>query len=335
MREKRGAIDFDVDEGKVIVDEKGTPIEIKLMIRGESEKVIEEFMLKANETVASTINHLELPFIYRIHDTPNVIKLNNFKDLSRSLGYQTWKKKVNSKQLQVFLEQVKEEDNYLKTFLLRSMAKAIYSESNIGHYGLGSSCYTHFTSPIRRYPDLIVHRLLRKYLFDKNINSDEFLGLTARIADIAEQSSKKERDAIDCEYQVDDMKKAEYMNSFIGEKYEGIISSVTKFGFFVSLPNTVDGLVHVSNLPGRFNFDPKTMALYGPGTKKYKLGDKVEIEVATADKKSRKIDFKVISKNEEKTVDAVKYSGNESALPTRNRGGKVSRYGESKRRRKK
>ena len=304
MRVDRGALDFDVDESKIIVNNKGEVIDIKLIVRGESERLIEEFMLIANETVASTIYFLELPFIYRIHEEPNLMKLDAFKNLSRNLGYKAFKKKVNSKQLQDFLASVKPEDNFLKTILLRSMSKAIYNEKNVGHYGLGSECYTHFTSPIRRYPDLIVHRLLRKYLFNHDINASEFLQLNQKIAYIASQSSKKERDAIECEYQVEDMKKAEYMASFVGQKYEGIISSVTRFGMFVSLPNTVEGLVHMSSLQGRYLYDSKTMTLLGTNGPNYRLGDKVAIEVVKSDKKKREIDFKVVYNN-----DRVKSSG--------------------------
>ncbi|NLD26958.1 MAG: ribonuclease R [Acholeplasmataceae bacterium] len=326
MRQERGALDFDVDEGKVIVDQQGVPVEIQKVVRGESERIIEEFMLIANETVASTIYHLDLPFIYRIHEEPNTVKLEGFKDLASMLGY-TMKRKVNSRQLQDFLASLREEDSFLKTILLRTMAKAIYNERNVGHYGLASTCYTHFTSPIRRYPDLIVHRLLRKYLFDHDINPDILPGLLKRIADIAEQSSKKERDAIECEYQVDDMKKAEYMANYIGERFEGIISSVTKFGMFVSLENTVEGLVHISKMPGRYLFDSKTMSLIGINGKVYRLGDKVQVEVIKADKKMREIDFALVY-NDSIQKEKAKIK---PAQKKHERG----KYGEGKRRRQK
>ncbi len=294
MRRGRGALDFDIDEGKIVVNEEGKPTEIKLDVRGISERIIEELMLIANETVATTIFNLDLPFIYRVHEEPNLVKLDDFKALCKNLGYSVFRKKVNSKQLQDFLAGVKEEDAFLRTFLLRSMAKAVYSEENIGHYGLASSCYTHFTSPIRRYPDLLVHRLLRKYLFHHQINPNEFYGLTEKIHGIALQTSKRERDSIECEYQVDDMKKAEYMENFIGQRYEGIISSVTKFGVFVSLPNTVEGLVHTKNMKGRYVYDQKTVSLVGSDGHTLKLGDKVLIEVLDANKIKREIDFKIV-----------------------------------------
>lgn len=328
MRQERGALDFDVVEGKVIVNQQGVPIEIRKIVRGESERIIEEFMLIANETVASTIYHLDLPFIYRIHEEPNTQKLEGFKDLAATLGY-AMKRKVNSRQLQDFLASVREEDGFLKTILLRTMAKAIYNERNVGHYGLASSCYTHFTSPIRRYPDLIVHRLLRKYLFNHDLNPNEFRALTQKIADIAEQSSKKERDAVECEYQVDDMKKAEYMANYIGERFEGVISSVTKFGMFVSLENTVEGLVHISNMRGRYLFDSKTMSLIGINGKVYRLGDKVQVEVVKADKKMREIDFVLVyNDSDEKRTEKAKIK------PVRKKHER-GKHGENKRRRKK
>lgn len=207
MRERRGALDFDVDEGKVIVDNSGRPRDVVLVERGEGERIIEEFMLAANETVASTVYYLELPFIYRIHDEPDYGKMEAFRSLVNNLGYRSFKRRVNAKQLQQFLSTLRDEDSYLKVLLLRAMAKAVYSEKNNGHFGLGSRCYTHFTAPIRRYPDLLVHRLLRKYLFDQDINRDEWARLTEEISGIAEYASKREREAMECEYRVNDMKK--------------------------------------------------------------------------------------------------------------------------------
>ncbi|MGD9886978.1 MAG: ribonuclease R [Bacilli bacterium] len=316
MRVKRGALDFNIEEGKIIVDDQGKPIRVELEKRGESERIIEEFMLIANETVASTIYHLDLPFIYRVHEEPNARKLEDFKRLSRGLGYQAFKKQINAKQLQIFLNNLHEKDQFLNTYLLRSMAKAIYSEQNIGHFGLASPCYTHFTSPIRRYPDLLVHRLLRKYLFDQKIDAHEMSFLTSQIEEIARQSSKRERDAIDCEYQVNDMKKAEYMENFIGKRYTGIISSVTKFGVFVSLPNTVEGLVHIKNLRGRYVYDPETISLIGSSNHRLRLGDAVLVEVIGASKIKREIDFKIVY-NEDKVITSGKKSNRRSQQKSR------------------
>lgn len=325
MRNERGALDFDVPEGKIIVNDEGKPIRVEAIERGEGERIIEEFMLIANETVATRIYHLDLPFIYRVHEEPNQMKLDNFKLLAKNLGYQMGRK-MNSRQLQDFLQNIKEEDAFLKTILLRSMAKAVYSERNVGHYGLSSSCYTHFTAPIRRYPDLLVHRLIRKYLFNYEMDAAEFPLLQDKIADIAGQSSKRERDAIECEYRVEDMKKAEYMEDFIGEKFEGVISGVTKFGLFVLLPNTVEGLVHIRRLPGRHVFDPVSQSLIGIGGETYRLGDKVAVQVIKADKKTSEIDFDLVYNNN----GGIK---KKKKAPKKNE--RVKGHGKNKRRRKK
>lgn len=336
MRVKRGALDFDIPESKIIVDATGAPVDIRLIERGEGERLIEEFMLIANETVATAIYHLDLPFIYRVHEEPNPLKLESFKMISKTLGYRTLKKKVNPKQLQDFLSDIRDEDSFLKTMLLRSMAKAEYSQNNIGHYGLASSCYTHFTSPIRRYPDLLVHRLLRKYLFNHDINANEMPGLTAVISDIATQTSKKERDAIECEYQVDDLKKAEYMENHIGEVYDGIISSVNRFGLFVELPNLVEGLVHISQLRGRYLYDSKSQSLLGINVNHYRLGDKVQVKVIKSDKKKREIDFKIVYNKDEDTdtEENTEKKPRQSHQPVRDMH-RVKSHGERKGRRKK
>jgi len=306
MRIRRGALDFDIRESKVKVDEKGKPIAIEVIERGIGERMIEEFMLIANETVASRIYYMDLPFIYRVHDTPSKVKLDNIRNITKSLGYKVLKPKVNAKQLQELLNSIREEDEYLKTLLLRSMAKAVYSEENIGHYGLASSCYTHFTSPIRRYPDLIVHRLIRKYIFNHDINPDELVSIQNYLRDASLHTSKKERDAIECEYEVDDMKKAEYMQNFIGEIFEGTISSVNRFGVFVQLPNTVEGLVHISKIKGRYLYDAKSMSLVSIKGDTFKLGDKVIVELTKANKGKREIDFKIIEKFEDKNKKPTK-----------------------------
>ncbi len=293
-RNKRGALDFDVPEAKIIIGEDGKVKDVEVIKRGIGERIIEEFMIKANEVVASRIYFLELPFIYRVHDEPNDLKLNSFKQLSNSLGYKKLKTKTNSKQLQDFLSSIEDEDSYLKTILLKSMAKAIYDVENIGHYGLASDCYTHFTSPIRRYPDLIVHRLIRKYLFNHEIDPSENVELYNKIKDIAEQSSAKERAAIECEYEVEDLKKAEYMENFVGEVFSGVISGVNRYGLFVQLANTVEGLVHISNIKGKYTYDSKTLSLTSTHGQKYRLGDKVLVEVLRADKQKREVDFKII-----------------------------------------
>lgn len=302
MRVRRGSLNFDIPEAKIIVDEKGKPIDIKLRERYDAEKLIEEFMLIANETVALCIESLELPFIYRIHDNPNQDKLKRFNRILQNTKYQLQVKKngkITPKVLQKLLNEVNEQDYALSTMLLRMMAKAKYDVHNIGHYGLASECYTHFTSPIRRYPDLIVHRLLRKYLFNGEVSVDDQNNNLLALENIALHSSQKERDAIECEYEVEDMKMAEYMEMHIGEKFEGTISSVTNFGMFVTLPNTIEGLVRMGSLKDDYyEYKENLMALVGQRTKKiYRIGDKVQVIVDKASKNKKEIDFIIPLKN--------------------------------------
>lgn len=294
-RTARGSLDFDIPESKIVVDEKGKPIDILLRTRGVGEKLIEEFMLKANETVAEVVLNLNLPFIYRVHDEPNNLKLVKFKSIIKSLGYSfNFKKnKVHQSALQELLGSIKDEDKGVSTMLLRMMAKAKYSEKNIGHYGLASFAYTHFTSPIRRYPDLIVHRYLRKYIFNGEVTIEDQEIALKKIVQAANYSSKKERDAIECEYEVNDMKKAEYMQSHVGEVFEATISSVTNFGLFASLDNTVEGFIHISTLEGYFVYNETKMALISPD-KVYRLGDKVKVKVKKASKELRQVDFAIV-----------------------------------------
>lgn len=295
MRYTRGSIDFDIPESKINVDEKGIPTSVEMIHRGLGEKLIEEFMLLANETVSQAVENMHLPFIYRIHDEPNAFKLSKFSNVVQGLGYKLTvrKDKVTQHALQDMLENIKEEDDGLRTLLLRMMAKAKYSEKNIGHYGLASTSYTHFTSPIRRYPDLIVHRLLRKYLFNHDVSESVQEKTLNKIIRIAAQSSKRERDAIECEYEVNDMKKAEYMENYIGQEYSAKISSVTNFGLFATLENGIEGLIHISNLDGYYVYDENRMALVSRNNS-YRLGDTLKIKVKNASKETRQIDFDII-----------------------------------------
>lgn len=294
---RRGYIDFEIDESKIIINEQGEAIDVVLRNRGVGEKLIEDFMIAANETFASAIYFMELPFIYRVHGEPSEEKINKFLDFVSSLGYQ-----VNGKikdltpiAMQNILTQLQDKKEYhiLSSLLLRSMQKAIYDTTNIGHFGLGSKCYTHFTSPIRRFPDTTVHRLLRKYLFNHKIDNDTIKYEEQKLPLIAEHSSKKERDSIDCEREVDDMKKAEYMEHHIGEIYEGMISSIMSFGMFVELPNLVEGLVRLDDLTDDYyTYDESTISLIGKKNKKgYHLGDNVKVIVKAANKEARTVDF--------------------------------------------
>ena len=299
-RHDRGSIDFDLEESKIIVDEYGFPIDVVLREREIAERIIEDFMLAANETVAEHFHWMDVPFIYRVHEHPKPEKLERFYKLARALGYEIkgTKENVHPKALQMITEAVhgKPEHAAINTMMLRSLQKARYSEESLGHFGLAAEFYTHFTSPIRRYPDLVVHRLIRRYLFDQDLSKETLDYYTAVMPEIGEQTSKRERDAIDAEREVEDMKKAEYMTQFIDEEFEGVISSVTKWGMYVELPNTVEGLVHVNDLTDDYyEFDEDNLALIGRRTKAiYKIGDIVKVTVAAASKEERTIDFQLV-----------------------------------------
>ena len=297
MKEKRGYIDFEIDEPKIIVDGTGKAIDVVKRERGTGEKLIEDFMIAANETVATHIYYMELPFLYRVHGVPSEEKIANFLKFISVLGYNV---KLTSKEiypttLQDLLSQLKDKKEYqiLSSMLLRCMQKAVYDKTNIGHFGLGSKCYTHFTSPIRRYPDTIVHRLIRKYLFKNQIDKDTINYIDDKLVYIGEHTSDTERIAADCEREVDDMKMAEYMMDHIGEEYEGMITTVTNFGMFVELHNLVEGLVRIDDLTDdTYIFDEETFALRGVNNKRgYRLGDKVKIVVKAANKEAKTIDF--------------------------------------------
>lgn len=306
-KERRGFIDFNIDEPKIIVNEKGEAIDVILRERGEGEKLIEDFMIAANETVASAIYYMELPFVYRVHGIPSEEKMNKFLDFVSSLGYTlTGKVKgITPIAMQNLLSQLQDKKEYqiLSNLLLRSMQKAIYDTDNIGHFGLGSKCYTHFTSPIRRFPDTTVHRLLRKYLFKKQISNDIIKEEEAKLPIIAEHSSQKERDSIECEREVNDMKMAEYMESHVGEIYTGMISSVMSFGIFVELPNLIEGLIKIDDLTDDYyTFDESTISLIGKKNKRgFRLGDTVTVIVKAANKEARTIDF-VIDNNQNRKM---------------------------------
>ncbi len=300
-KDERGFLDFDVDEAKIIVDEEGVPIDIVLRERRTGEKIIEDFMIEANECIASHIFYMNLPFVYRIHEYPKEEKIKNFMTFLKSLGY-TYPNKIRNltpKTIQGLLNFLSEKKEFriLSSQLLRNMQKAVYLPQNSGHYGLASKCYTHFTSPIRRYPDTTVHRLLRKYLFNKELSQETINDWENRLIFICDHSSFKERSSIDCEREVEDMKMAEYMEKHIGEQFEGMISTIVNFGMFIELDNLVEGLVHVSDLDGFFEFNEESQTLYNPKTnKKYSMGERVLIEVVHASKEERKIDFKIIKK---------------------------------------
>ena len=303
----RGYLDFDTNEAKILVDENCKPYDIVLRERGKGENIIEDFMIAANETVASHIFYMGYPFVYRVHEVPDDEKVSDFLNSLSLMGINIKGTRHfdNPKVMQNILDSLRDKEGFdiLSMLLLRCMRKAEYKDQNLGHYGLGSKCYTHFTSPIRRFPDTTVHNLLRKYVFNKP-NEHELNELISyyemKLPEICEHSSKKEKDSIDCERDVEKMKMSEYMEDHIGEEFDGIISSCLNFGMFVQLPNMVEGLVHVSDIVGDyFNYNEELNALIGQRTKKmYKLGDKVKIKVINASKETSTIDFELVEKGD-------------------------------------
>ena len=295
----RGTIDFDFEECKIILDEKGKPIDIKPYERAIANRMIEEFMLLANETVAEHMEKLKVPFVYRIHENPDAEKLEKFKAFIYNLGYNdiTWGEEVNPKALQRVLDKFKgeNEETIISTLLLRSMMQARYSPECAGHFGLAADYYCHFTSPIRRYPDLQIHRIIKEYL-NKELTENRSKKLVSIVDSAAKQSSEMERVAQEAEREVDDLKKAEYMKDRIGEIFEGMISSVTGFGAFVELPNTIEGLVHITSFRDDYYiYDEDRLILIGERNKKiYRLGDKLKVLCSKVDILSREIYFEIV-----------------------------------------
>ena len=298
---KRGYINFDIDEAKILVDENCKPTEITVRERGTGENLIEDFMIAANECVATHIYFMNLPFIYRVHEVPKEEKIRSFLGFVSNLGYQVPGdiKDTKPTTMQRILKALEDKPEYkiLSSLLLRCMQKAVYRPENLGHYGLASSCYTHFTSPIRRYPDTTVHRLLRTYLFENKIDNSTIRKWEEKLVYIAEHSSDRERASVDCEREVEDMKMAEYMESHIGEEFEGMISSVTSFGMFVELDNLVEGLVPLRDMPDFFVYDEDRMTLTGEKSHvKYTIGERVLVKVVRASKEDKTIDFEIVKK---------------------------------------
>ena len=301
----RGYIDFELDEAKIVQDENGVCVDVIKRDRENGEMLIEDFMIAANETVATHIYNMDLPFIYRVHENPKPEKIEEFMNLVKLLGYKLSGKidGMSPKTMQHILEQLRDKKEFtiLSSLLLRSMRKAEYFKDNLGHFGLASKAYTHFTSPIRRFPDLQVHRLLKTYLIEHDMSMTTIGTLNNSLVAIASQSSEREVAAQKAERDVTDMKMAEYMERHIGEEYDGMITSITSFGFFVELENLIEGLVHVNTLKGDyFNYVPELCAMIGKSTKKqYRLGDKVRIKVINASKEASLIDFEIVTDKEE------------------------------------
>ncbi len=294
-RMDRGSIDFNFDEAKIILDESGKPIEVRRYEVTIANRIIEEFMLVCNETVAERFFWEEAPFVFRVHEEPNAEKIMAFAQFSSNLGYPLkGVQKIHPRALQTVLDQVKgtKEEMIVSTVMLRSLAKAKYSSDNLGHFGLAAKYYCHFTAPIRRYPDLIIHRLIKERLAGQMSNKREEY-LFSVLPDVAKQCSDRERAADDAERDTVDLKKVEYMQGHIGETFDGIISNVTSFGMFVELENTIEGLVRVSQMDDDYYiFDEKSYSLIGERTKKrYRIGDEIKVTLVRADIALRQLDF--------------------------------------------
>lgn len=339
MRMRRGAIDFEFQESKVIVDEQGKAVDIIKRERSIAEQIIEEFMLVANETVAEHFHWLKVPFIYRIHEEPSAEKLMTFMQFASNFGYAVRGKgnTVHPRALQTLLEEIQgtKEETVLSTMMLRSMKQAKYDSEPLGHFGLAAEYYSHFTSPIRRYPDLAIHRVMREVLENGGtLPEGRFDVLAARMPDIASQSSERERVAVDAERDTEKLKKAEFMLDKIGEEFAGMISGVTSFGMFIELENTVEGLIRLSDLTDDYyHFHELHMALIGERTSKiYRIGDEVKIRVARVNMSDHTIDFEMVdmksrSGSRVSFVDARGPGGFDRKRKKRNAGGKFAGIG--------
>ncbi len=299
-RDQRGCIDFDFDETKLKVDESGKVIDVTKYERRTSNKIIEEFMLAANETIAENYYWLNIPFVYRIHEEPDEEKIADFSKFIYNFGY-TLKgsQEIHPRELQQLLLKVqgKKEETVINTMMLRSLRKAIYSHECSPHFGLAANYYCHFTSPIRRYPDLQIHRIIKAQINNK-ISLTDNANLYERCAVVAEQSSKQERIADEVERDTDKIRIAEFMSDKIGEEYEGIISGVTSFGIFVELDNTVEGLVHISNIEDDYYiYDNDNKVLTGKVTgNTFKIGDVVKVRLEKVSIANAEIDFSILEK---------------------------------------
>lgn len=295
-RKKRGSIDFDFPESKIILDKQGHPLEIKPYERNVATKIIEDFMLIANETVAQHFYWMELPFVYRTHDNPDPEKIDKLSTFIRNFGYhiKNNQEEIHPKELQKLLAKIEDtpEEALISRLTLRSMKQAKYTIDCTGHFGLACQYYCHFTSPIRRYPDLQIHRIIKEQLRGR-MNEKRIEHYNEILPEVAKHSSEMERRADEAERETDKLKKVEYMEEHIGEIFEGVISSITAWGVYVELPNTVEGMIHVSMLPGDyFYYDEESYEMVGQATDiRYKLGQTLKVRVNATDKISRTIDF--------------------------------------------
>lgn len=319
QRHKRGAIDFEEPEAKIIVDDKGKPVDIVLHERGTAEKMIESFMLMANETVAEDYYKKHVPFLYRVHETPDGERIKTFFEFCSAFGLNVKADPNNVKPIDLQKVVTKTEgtpeEAVVQMMMLRSLKQAHYSEDALGHFGLAAEFYTHFTSPIRRYSDLMVHRMIHQYA-DKGMGEDTQKHFASYLPEVAEQTSTQERRSIDTEREVNDLKMTEFMADRVGEHFDAVVSSVTSFGMFIQLPNTVEGLIHISNLDDDFySFDEKTLTLTGRGThKKFKIGMPIKVTLINANVEQHQLDFEIYDPN------APKRKHNDRGMNNRRRG---------------
>ena len=303
-RRKRGSVNFDLPESKIILDENGKPIDIKPYEKSIATNMIEEFMLVCNETIAENSFWQEMPFMYRSHQEPDEDKLEKMEQFLRGFGYYLRKKdgEIHPRELQKVLQKAEEtdEERIITRMVLRSMMQARYTAENGGHFGLAAIYYCHFTSPIRRYPDLEIHRMIKKMLHGE-LDEKASVYYRRKMPDWAKHCSKQERVAEDAERDTDALKKVEFMEDKVGQIYEGIISGVTNWGIYVELPNTIEGMVALSQMDDDYyEFDEKKMLVFGKRTKKsYRLGDKVVVSVAKVDRMMGTIDFAFAEENED------------------------------------
>ncbi|MBR5316487.1 MAG: VacB/RNase II family 3'-5' exoribonuclease, partial [Lachnospiraceae bacterium] len=303
-RKKRGSIDFDFPETKIYLDKEGHPVEIRPYDRNVATKIIEDFMLVANETVAQHFYWLEMPFVYRTHDFPDPEKIQKLASFIYNFGYsmKVNKEEVHPKEIQKLLSKVEgsDEEALISRLALRSMKQAKYTVDCSGHFGLACDYYCHFTSPIRRYPDLQIHRIIKDWICGR-MKSKKIEHYEEILPQVASQSSRLERRAEEAERETNKLKKVEYMERHIGEVFTGVVSGVTQWGIYVELPNTVEGMVHVSKLPGDyFLYDEQAYEMVGRDTGiKYKLGQTVKVCVESTDKFLRTIDFIIAEEDEE------------------------------------
>jgi ribonuclease R len=338
QRHVRGAIDFEEPEAKIIVDEKGKPVDIVLHSRGTAEKMIESFMLLANETVAEAYYRKKVPFLYRVHEMPEADRITRFFEFCSAFGLNVKADPNDIKPLDLQKVVTKTlgtpEEAVLQMMMLRSLKQAHYSEDPLGHFGIAAKYYTHFTSPIRRYSDTMAHRMIHAYL-EEGMGDEVKEHFKEELPEVADQTSTQERRSIDTERATNDLKMTEYMADQVGNKFEAVVSSVTSFGMFVQLENTVEGLIHISNLKDDYySYDEKTMTLTGRAThKKYKVGMPIKVVLTNANVEQHQLDFEVYDPDAKKRPHndrgMGRRSGDRRHKPSRNNRGQ--RLGQSER----